>query len=268
MIRKVWQFGATSCGCLFFLVYLAFPVNATLIPPQEVDNQLIKLVNECVLAVRNNKTWPNYCMKISLNRESNYTVLNPKDGLGKLLLLPNNNIHGVEDTRLFEQFTPSYFYLAWENRYLIEKKLKRNLGYTVHLKSQDYVFSLNAVQSRTQDRLHIHMTCINKDYQKKFQNYNNLKEYSFNWRELPFTIQNPYTRQPINFIARKITLTDIKKNRIHKIIKEEVGDRYPNFGIAVWPITDVEFLLAITDDSILAAPGKILSDSNCSKYLR
>ena len=267
MLRKFLQFTTIFCGCLFFSVYSMLPTQAVLIPPQDVDNQLVKLVNECVFAERNKGNWPRFCMKVSLKKESNYTIINPKDGIGKLLLLPNNNIHGVEDALLFEQSTPSYFYIAWENRYLIEKKIESNIGYAEHLKPQDYLFSLNAVQSRTQDRLHIHMTCVNEDYQKKLQAHNNLKSYSFNWSKLPFTIQNPYSKQPMNFIARKITLTDIQKNKVHRIIKEEVGYRYPNFGIAVWPITGTEFLLAITDDATLAAPGRILSDSNCSRYL-
>lgn len=267
MIRKVLQFGTILCGCLIFFLYLALPTSASVIPPQEVDNRLIKLVNECVFAEKSKKNWPNFCMKVSLNRESNYTVISPKDGTGKLLLLPNNNIHGVEDTRLFEQFTPSYFYLAWENRCLIEKKLKSNLGYTVHLKPQDYLFSLNAIQSRTQDRLHIHMTCVKKEYKQKLIESNKKHMYSYEWKKLPFDITNPYTNELMNFISRKVTLNDLKKGRIHKIIKNKVGERYPNFGIALWAISEKEFLLLITDDSKLAAPNRILADSNCSYFL-
>lgn len=267
MFRKGFQCIITLCAYLFLIIYLSIPANAALIPPQDVDNQLVKLVNECIFTEKNNKNWPEFCMKVSLNKNLNFTILNPKDGLGKLLLLPNENIHGVEDVRLFDSATPSYFYSAWENRYLVERKIKNKTGRKVYLKNQDYIFTLNAIQSRTQDRLHIHMACVDREYQKKLLYYNNLKRYSFNWNKLPFIVENPYTKQPMNFIAKKITFNDIRKGRVHRIIREEFGDSYPNFGIAIWSISDTEFLLIVTNDSVLAAPGRILSDNNCSNYL-
>lgn len=241
--------------------------QSELIPPQNVDYQLVKLVDSCVYAERNHQRWPNHCMKVSLKKNTNYTVLNTKDGVGKLLLLPTENIHGVEDSRLFSTPTPSYFYLAWENRYLISKKIQKNIGKKIHFNSQDYLFSLNAIQSRTQDRLHIHMTCVKKEYQQKLIESNKKHMYSYEWKRLPFDVTNPYTNELMNFISRKVTLNDLKKGRIHKIIKNKVGERYPNFGIALWAISEKEFLLLITDDSKLAAPNRILADSNCSYFL-
>ena len=236
----------------------------SLIPPQKVKYKLVKLVNKCVYAEKNHQSWPRFCSKVSVRKDTNYSILNSRDGLAKLLFLPNDNIHGVEDSILFSRRTPSYFNLAWENRFLMNKKLAKRLGQRVNLEDRDYLFSVNATQSRTQDRLHIHMTCMKKEYKRKFSDPENIKQYTFDWKKLPFTVENPFTKQAMNFVARKVTINDVRKGRLHRMIQGLAGERYPNFGIALWPLDQSTFLLMVTDDPVLAAPNRILADPNCA----
>ena len=48
------------------------------------------------------------------------------------------------------------------------------------------------------------------------------------------------------------------------MIQGLAGERYPNFGIALWPLDQSTFLLMVTDDPVLAAPNRILADPNCA----
>ncbi|KAJ84721.1 CDP-diacylglycerol diphosphatase [Enterococcus faecalis] len=238
-----------------------------LIPPQDTDNTLVELVNKCVRAEKNNSEWPLFCAKVSTKKETNFTIINPKEGLAKVMLLANQDINGIEDPILFKKRTPSFLNFAWENRQLISKKLQKSTGRKRKIPEQNFFFSINAIQSRTQNRLHIHMSCVKKEYRLKLSNKGNLERYSFRWENVPFNVVNPHTGKNINYIVKLFSKKDLEEGKIHRAIYEKVGWRYPNYGIGMWSVSRDKFLILITDDANLAAPGRVFSDNNCSEFI-
>jgi CDP-diacylglycerol pyrophosphatase len=73
------------------------------------------------------------------------------------LLLPTDRVTGIEDSRLWVINGTNYWRAAYENRHYVEQVLK------LPLRPTQVGFAANSIYGRSQDQLHIHMTCIRPD---------------------------------------------------------------------------------------------------------
>ncbi|WP_156774130.1 CDP-diacylglycerol diphosphatase [Bordetella bronchialis] len=100
---------------------------------------------------------PNACARVDL--PGGYMVLkdhSPSKPYA-FLLLPTDPVTGIEDSRLWVTGGPNYWRAAYENRGYVEKVLKRPLHRT------QFGFAANSIYGRSQDQLHIHITCLRPD---------------------------------------------------------------------------------------------------------
>jgi len=83
-----------------------------------------------------------------------FAVLKDKHGVAQYLLMPTQDITGIEDARILAPGAVNYFAAAWTARALVEAKL----GHT--LPRQDLGVSVNSIYGRSQDLLHLHVDCL------------------------------------------------------------------------------------------------------------
>lgn len=121
---------------------------------------------------------PNACARVDL--QTGYVVLKDYSPAKPyaFLLLPTDRITGTEDSRLWMTDTPNYWRAAYENRGYVE----RVLG--IPLRRTQIGFAANSVYGRSQDQLHIHVTCIRPDVAKALAD--NVGRLSVKqWKPLP-----------------------------------------------------------------------------------
>ncbi|QCE34922.1 CDP-diacylglycerol diphosphatase [Acetobacteraceae bacterium] len=124
---------------------------------------------------------PNHKPCLTYNGKEGYVLFKDMYGKAQVLLLPTKRLYGVESPALNQKETPNYFKIAWENRGIVSQLM--------HQKIPDELLSLsiNSRFGRSQNQLHIHMSCLKKDVADKI--------HALNPKNLPEEISllgNPY----------------------------------------------------------------------------
>jgi CDP-diacylglycerol pyrophosphatase len=126
-------------------------------PPPHVNGQVLWNIvhGQCVpdeLAHRQ----PDPCAEVDLSGGVNrgFAVLKDKHGVAQYLLMPTQDITGIEDARVLGPRAVNYFAAAWKARTLVEARLGHPLP------RQDMGISVNSIYGRSQDLLHLHIDCL------------------------------------------------------------------------------------------------------------
>jgi CDP-diacylglycerol pyrophosphatase len=100
---------------------------------------------------------PNACARVDM--QAGYVVLKDNSPVKPyaFLLLPTDRVTGIEDSRLWVINGTNYWRAAYDNRHYVEQVLK------MPLRPTQIGFAANSIYGRSQDQLHIHMTCIRPD---------------------------------------------------------------------------------------------------------
>ncbi|EOS94643.1 CDP-diacylglycerol diphosphatase [Erwinia tracheiphila] len=105
---------------------------------------------------KNNNPTP--CRIVDLRYD--YVVLKDQIGPLQFLLIPVEKITGIEDQKLLHPATPNFFAEAWRSRhYMTEKRGQPINDSAVSL-------AVNSLRGRTQDQLHIHISCLRPDIRR------------------------------------------------------------------------------------------------------
>lgn len=92
------------------------------------------------------------CALVDLDK--NYTIYKVDGEKYPYLLLPVQKISGIEDAQLLSSGALNYFYLAWQSRTFLTSALERSLA------ERNISLAINAANARSQDQLHIHISCL------------------------------------------------------------------------------------------------------------
>lgn len=95
---------------------------------------------------------PAPCTTVSL--QGGYAVLKASEGAWQFLLIPTARIRGIESPALLRADTPDYFARAWDARVDLQRRLGRPVP------REDVALAVNAQHGRSQDQLHIHVSCV------------------------------------------------------------------------------------------------------------
>ena len=85
-----------------------------------------------------------------------FAVLPDRKGGAHYLLIPTRTISGIESQEVRSPSSPNYFDAAWEAREVLNGAAGRALQRT------EIGLAVNAVRSRSQDQLHIHIECLSR----------------------------------------------------------------------------------------------------------
>ncbi len=92
------------------------------------------------------------CLKVDL--EQGYAIVPDPKKRFHLLLSPTRRLTGIEDPALLEPGAPNYWSLAWNARGFLQARLGRPLP------REAVGLAVNGIAGRSQDQLHIHISCI------------------------------------------------------------------------------------------------------------
>ena len=110
--------------------------------------------DQCVVHhLQNNTDAPCVRVEIKAPETSGYALLKDRKGIAQLLLIPPDQISGIEDEKLQNE-PVNYLAKAWDERGTLATYLKTPIN--------DRMVSLavNSPQGRSQDQLHIHIDCL------------------------------------------------------------------------------------------------------------
>jgi CDP-diacylglycerol pyrophosphatase len=140
-----------------FLLFAA-DVTQRELPP----NTLWEVVHNVCVPGQSEHHDPRPCLHVDLSSgiESGFAILQDPRGGTQFLLVPTTRISGIESPTIRGPSALNYFAIAWEARTYINKSLHLTLP-------RDAVgLAINSAQSRTQDQMHIHISCIRNDVSK------------------------------------------------------------------------------------------------------
>jgi CDP-diacylglycerol pyrophosphatase len=140
-------------------------------------NALGQVVASC-LAVKRTLGTPFPCLEVSSDGETQHVVLRVPGAATHVLVVPTEAITGLEDRALRRPSTSTLWNAAWEARKYIEEALNRPLARGA------IGLAVNSQQSRSQDRLHIHVDCVRKDVQSRLEGLRP-READRTWTLLP-----------------------------------------------------------------------------------
>ncbi len=170
------------------------------------------------------------------------------------LLLPLARVTGIEDPALQELASPNYLYNAWAARGFVSSRLNNSLP------EPDIFLAINPKNARTQDQLHIHISCVSPTTAEILKQVN-WAEY-VGWKPLPVTLQD-HTYQ-----ALAVNRSTFESKSLFRDIQTKVtadGNTMDHASVAVANIAPDQFLLLVaegTEDQAIAAEE--LQDHNCS----
>lgn len=142
-------------------------------------NALWKIVNEQCVPNQLAGQVPSPCAEVNLSQgqDKGYALLKDRVGPLQYLLIPTARVTGIESPVLLQPASTNYWSKAWNARhYMIEK-------YGKPIPRQYISLAINSSYGRSQNQLHIHISCINPTV---YQQLDDLKDsISSKWQTLP-----------------------------------------------------------------------------------
>ena len=137
---------------------------------------LWQVVSQVCIAGQRNSGTPFPCSSVDL--QVGYAVL--PITRTHILLVPTVPIRGIESPALTKSDSPNYWEIAWDQR----SRLGQAIGAKVS--RDDVALAVNSLQARTQDQLHIHISCVRPDVRSALKRYE--ADIGEGWSRLPFAI--------------------------------------------------------------------------------
>ncbi|AKN18671.1 CDP-diacylglycerol pyrophosphatase [Mycobacterium haemophilum DSM 44634] len=170
------------------------------------------------------------------------------------LLLPLARVTGIEDPALQEPASPNYLYDAWAARAFVSSRLNNSLP------EPDISLAINPKNARTQDQLHIHISCVSPATAAVLKQVNSA-EY-VGWKPLPTDLKD-HTYQALAVNRNTFESKNLFQDVYAKVTAD--GATMDHASVAVANIAPDQFLLLVaegTDDQPVAAEE--LQDHDCS----
>jgi CDP-diacylglycerol pyrophosphatase len=126
------------------------------------------------------------CLQVNLDGgvESGFAIVRDPRGGTQFLLIPTTRISGIESPIVREPHAVNYFADAWEARTLINDALHLTLP------RDDIGLAINSSASRSQNQLHIHLSCIRADIWKAL--HENESKIGSHWAPLNVSLAGHY----------------------------------------------------------------------------
>jgi CDP-diacylglycerol pyrophosphatase len=126
-------------------------------PPPHLHGQALwRIVHDQCVPDEQAHGAPAPCAEVVLDGgvANGVAVLKDLHGVAQYLVMPTEDITGIEDARLLSPTSRNYFADAWRARRLVEAKLGKPLP------DADVGVSVNSLYGRSQDLLHLHVDCL------------------------------------------------------------------------------------------------------------
>ncbi|WBM70575.1 CDP-diacylglycerol diphosphatase [Buttiauxella sp. WJP83] len=238
---------------IILLLIVAVVCGLTLRQYLHHPDALWRIVSEqCVPHQRDNQN-PEPCAKVDL--QTGYVLLKDINGPLQYLLLPTAKMSGMESPELLQSKTANFLWLAWQQRNVMSMRHESPIP--------DSVISLtiNSATGRTQNQLHIHISCLRTDVREQLNQYSNT--LSTQWQAFPVTLAGN------QYIARKVTEAEFSQYSPFILLASQVSQVRENmghYGLAMAQLKDGEWVVLATERNLLQlnlASAEQLQDHDC-----
>ena len=242
----------TIVVCVFLLILAAvgwFSLRQYLHHP----DALWRIVSQQCVPHQRDRQNPEPCAKVDL--QSGFVLLKDIHGPLQYLLLPTTKMKGMESPELLQAKTANFFWLAWQQRNFMS--LRR--GSPV----PDDVISLtiNSTSGRTQNQLHIHISCLRPDVRNQLNQY--AKTLNSGWQDFPVPLAGN------KYIARKVSEADFVQRSPFIMLASQVPQAREHMGrysLAMAKLADGKWVILATERNLLhlnLASAEQLQDHSC-----
>ncbi|WP_437891107.1 CDP-diacylglycerol diphosphatase [Phytobacter sp. V91] len=237
---------------LVMLLLLALAAGAYWWNSSDRDQLRQIVMGECLPRKQDNQP-PTPCAQVNLN--GGYALLKDRHGPLQYLLMPTYRINGMESPLLLQPQTPNFFWQACQARGVMGETRGRALP------DSAISLTINSRTGRTQNHLHIHISCLRPDVRLKLDQQ--AARISSQW--LPF----PDGLLGHRYLARRVTDAELVQRSPFIMLAEEVPDARAHMGrysLAMVQQADGSFVLLATARDLLTfnrAFAEEIQDHQC-----
>jgi len=209
--------------------------------------------DQCVPNAQDGKSPPSPCIKVDLDKR--YVIFKDKNGPLQYLHMPTDHVTGLEDPRVANAPSTAYFAQAWHNRVYMD----RLLGKPIPL--QDYSLTINSKTGRSQNHLHIHISCIRPALRDRLTAQH--ADFNSTWKPLSGGI-NGHAYQ-----VRTVSQDELASpGAIALATRTLAGAKrhMDQLSLALYPLSEQQFLLFATQGMGASAEGDF-QDHRCPQLL-
>ncbi|HEY3719221.1 MAG TPA: CDP-diacylglycerol diphosphatase [Roseiarcus sp.] len=247
-----WNSGAHTLISIFaFVALLAEPAHADRMA-------LWKIVSlECVPHFEKGEA-PVPCEHIDITggEDRGYVDLKDLRGVAQMLTIPIRRVTGIEDPALLEPDAPNYFAGAWGARAYVEGHLHRSLP------REAVAISVNSMDRRSQDQLHLHVDCVDKDVAATLAEYKD--RFDAQWRPMSVALEGRH------YWARRLDSPDLADISPFRLLADGVDGAKDHMGL--WTLVAIGttfsgqpgFILLADDAETGGGHGEDLQDKECA----
>lgn len=213
---------------------------------------LWQIVSEKCLPDQLTHGQPAPCQHVDLQHR--YALLKDRNGPLQYLLIPIDKITGIESPQLLRSDTPNYFDLSWQDRGVVAQKYGKPIN--------DSVLSLaiNSQYGRTQNQLHIHLSCLRPDVRKQLDALT--PTFTPKWKAVTF-LSHPYH-------VRTLSEAELAEQSVFIRLAAEIPharDQMGRYGLALARLSDGRLILmAVERNWLLLNKGSAeeVQDHDCA----
>jgi CDP-diacylglycerol pyrophosphatase len=204
---------------------------------------------------------PKPCERIDLSHGEARGVALLKDlrGVAQYLAIPTGRVTGIEDPLVLAPDAPNYFAYAWANRDAVAIRLGRALP------RQAIGVSINSQFSRSQDQLHLHVDCMDKDVVAALAAYQDALDGQ--WRVMTTPLKGR------RYWARRLDSDDLSDAAPFRLLAEGVEGARDHMGLWTMIAVGAAFqakpgFILLADHAELAVGGHAedLQDHDCKGF--
>ena len=216
-------------------------------------DQLRHIVTEQCVPHQRDSSSPDPCAQVNLR--GGYALLKDRNGPLQYLLMPTYRINGIESPLLLQPQTANFFWQAWQSRGVMAKTRGSSLP------NSAISLTINSRTGRTQNHLHIHISCLRRDVRLRLDQQ--AARISSQWLAFPDGLLGH------QYLARRVTEAELVQRSPFIMLAEEVPDARAHMGryaMAMVQQADGSFVLLATARNMLAfnrAFAEEIQDHQC-----
>lgn len=197
---------------------------------------------------------PAPCERASL--ASGVVLLKDRNGPLQYLLMPTFRINGMESPLLLSADTPNYFWLAWQARDLMSER------YGAPVPDTAISLTINSRSGRTQNHLHIHISCLRPDVRDMLNR--SAISLGSSWLPLAGGVNGH------EYLMRRVSAEELARRSPFIMLADEVPgarEHMGRFALALARLPDGGFILLATQRNLLQfnlASAEELQDHDCT----
>nr|WP_208787130.1 CDP-diacylglycerol diphosphatase [Yersinia canariae] len=192
---------------------------------------------------------------VAVDKQAGFVVYKDMHGPLQYLLMPTAKISGIESPPLLDSSAPNYFFDAWQARHFMADK------YGAPIDDADISLAINSKYGRSQDQLHIHISCLNPQVKAALKAQ--AANFRQQWQPLPGGLLGH------DYLVRRATAEELQQSGAFRLLADEIPEaknEMGRYGLAMTALPDGTFLLLASKASLAKlhrASVEELQDHSC-----